>query len=112
MIQPCKENEYRARARAWLESSMECSVRNREMVVVVVVLRSGSVVEYMVDIVVRVEGFRVVNRGRRPFSSIHITVVLHQTLYMVTHLHPPTSSSPLDLVREGFNLFVLGSGSQ
>jgi hypothetical protein len=31
---------------------------------------------------------------------------------MMTHLHPPTSSSPLDLVREGFNLFVLGSGYQ
>jgi len=31
---------------------------------------------------------------------------------MITHLHPPTSSSPLDLVRDGFSLFVLGSADQ
>jgi hypothetical protein len=38
--------------------------------------------------------------------------LLYRSLYMMTHLHPPTSSSPLDLVREGFNLFVLGSDYQ
>jgi hypothetical protein len=34
------------------------------------------------------------------------------SFYMMTHLHPPTSSSPLDLVLVGFNLFVFGSGCQ
>jgi hypothetical protein len=84
---------------------------------VVVVIRSGNVI-------VIVTYGRLCDESReklsrvwmmygvlRPFS---VTFTLSFTLHdhMMTHLHPPTSSSPLDLVREGFSLFVLGSDCQ
>lgn len=68
----------------------------------------------MVDNVLRVDRncieFGMMYGVLRPFS---VTFTLSFTLHdhMMTHLHPPTSSSPLDLVREGFSLFVFGSSS-
>ena len=53
-----------------------------------------------------------VERLYRPPSLTPLPLDIICALYMMTHLHPPTSSSPLDLVREGFSLFVLGSSRQ
>ena len=67
----------------------------------------------MVDGIALVERRCVEFGWCRAISSLLLpSLWLYRSLYMMTHLHPPTSSSPLDLVREGFNLFVLGSDHQ
>jgi hypothetical protein len=50
--------------------------------------------------------------GRASFFPTSTFLDVLRSLYMITHLHPPTSSSPLDLVRDGLSLFVLGSDYQ